>query len=383
MRDKKLQIKINHQGIIALHWANNEGMLPNYFPLKILLVGEEAVTYSLPENQWIPPEATKLVAVSMPEEVIQTEYLLPYQVGESNKKPLIRFGVMSDTHINGKKQKGRQFAFDDFYGKELDAVLHAGDITNDGTTEEFMLMQELIERSGSDISFLAVSGNHDDMGTKDGKSSFFAWLHEKNLRNGVITTGCENLFSTRIQSIHVIGIEQICEKGDLHVLGEDTLEQLDQILTESDGEYLRIVLCHYPVSQYVCGAKENSKRHYIYENKKLFGILEAHGNILYITGHTHNSFDSDYPSIVLGEHQMVYVNAASFWNAQPCEKERKEFDQYFERKVPSYLKRYLKARTMGLVIEVYEDEIVFKARDCVFRKWIPRGCIRLLGNVLY
>lgn len=130
--------------------------------------------------------------------------------------PVLRFEVMSDTHVkaigdshSSRLQKAVSFAYDyasksDSY-KNLDAVVIAGDLTNNGTLDQFTGFAATVKSVvKNDTSFLAVVAKSHDGYTHDRKSlEIYSDL-----------TGNDADYHRIINGYHFIGISSSKTKGE-------------------------------------------------------------------------------------------------------------------------------------------------------------------------
>lgn len=200
------------------------------------------------------------------------------------------FFAVSDLHILEKRQaRKRAAAWAYLRAGRYDFGLLAGDVTNNGTTEEF----ETAKRELADLSVpLAYClGNHDYLG-------------------GLSPQPCR---VCRMEDIQVICLEFPQERVEAA-----QIQWLDAALRESDGERLRIVLSHYPLPTWIPGKTGTKQASYLQGSRALQQVLNNHGNILYFAGHTHYTLASAASSVLWDEDRRIgYLNTASVGNTVP------------------------------------------------------------------
>lgn len=87
-------------------------------------------------------------------------------------------------------------------------------------------------------------------------------------------------------------------------------------------ERYRVVMIHFPLNSYTPGLAGRRQKSFVRDSLKQQKILEKHKNILFISGHTHYSLDSDSPSVLFDtDNQNAYVNTDSVENVIPNQKE--------------------------------------------------------------
>lgn len=135
---------------------------------------------------------------------------------ETDFVPVLRFEVMSDTHVkaigdthSSRLQKAVSFAYDyanksDSY-KNLDAVVIAGDLTNNGTYDQFTGFAATVKSVvKNDTNFLAVVAKNHDGYTHDRQSlEIYSDL-----------TGNDADYHSVINGYHFIGISASKTKGE-------------------------------------------------------------------------------------------------------------------------------------------------------------------------
>ena len=83
---------------------------------------------------------------------------LPHHDRQKPVSRAVRLGVMTDLHLSGKPWTVRKALR---MAGESSAVLCAGDMVNDGLTEQYALLYTAISQILPDTPLLAVAGNHD------------------------------------------------------------------------------------------------------------------------------------------------------------------------------------------------------------------------------
>lgn len=111
-------------------------------------------------------------------------------------------------------------------------------------------------------------------------------------------------------------------------------------------------------------------------DKKLLELIEKNKRIIYISGHTHNRLDSDFPSAEADEYGNLFINTASIGNAQPCLKDCRELSSLRNSadagEVQREINRHFICGSMGIFLDIYKNYILVKGYDFSEKKFIPR-----------
>ncbi len=224
--------------------------------------------------------------------------------------PVLRFMVCSDTHVHGKDDKLRleriAKALDFCYGEAekdanhstLDAVLVAGDVTNDGYDEQFASFEEVVKQSlRNETDLLAiVAKNHDGY---QGKSC-----------RGKISkiTGNDADYHVVIGGCHFIGIST----SSLEALRYDLRQriQLKQQLDAAvkDDPTKPIFVIHH---EHVRGTVYGSSRFEGWGVNHFSAILKEYPQIVDFSGHSHYPLN-DPRSIWQGAFTAVGTGSISY-----------------------------------------------------------------------
>lgn len=300
-----------------------------------------------------------------------------------NNKALLnmRVAVVSDLHTvcKGKCKRILSEAFTAINSLGTEFVISAGDNVNGCQQGEFEILRSSIQNHLGSLPFFSALGNHDYFANEqctspcDGaRIEFF----ENMLSKGEITGRyCFGSYSVKICGIHVIFLDCIAghEKFEF---GEELEEWLKSELDKSRNEKYRIIVNHLPLAAHNLGCQSKNMP-FMTGNTRLQRLIDEHSNIIYISGHTHNRIDSDYPSAEQDENGNIYLNAGSVGNTQPClndTKKLKALRDSLPKDSEEYkeINRYFKTASMGLFLDIYDDCITVRGYDFSQKKYIPR-----------
>lgn len=224
----------------------------------------------------------------------------------------MKFIVMSDLHLSKKPWQVRSTLN---MGQGADAVLLAGDLTNDGTPEQLQLMQQCIAECLPDTPVLAVTGNHDcphqpsPMIRREicDYPALQDWLLKRQHYPFVLDDS--GAWAVRMGNVEVIGLNCVWHWRRFKFQDGAQLDWLQNHLDTSDTAW-HIVLCHAPLLAH--NPKRSDTKPYLSRDEKLQSIIDAHRNIIFLSGHTHVSMENMFGCV---EHDAarnnIYINDGS------------------------------------------------------------------------
>lgn len=224
-------------------------------------------------------------------------------------KPVMRFMICSDTHINSTTDPKRErlskaiaYAYETAEQDEsypyIDAFSVVGDCTNDGTDEQFQAFGETVKGALKDnTKFLAiVAQNHD------------GYQGKRCLGKIDEITGVGSDYHLVINGYHFIGISTSNKEGQRYGLYQRTWlrEQLKQ--AAEDDPHKPIFVCHHEHVKYT-----------VYGSSMLEGwgvphfrdIFNKYPQIVHFSGHSHYPIN-DPRSIWQGEFTAVGTGAMAY-----------------------------------------------------------------------
>lgn len=362
-------------------YSNNGEALSDYLPIKYLYSENGSFELSLPDH--IPEQATHISAAAYDGEmriVHEETVALDKRKTAVSEKPAARTAVISDLHTiqKGKSKRLLYEAFEGVKEQKADFVISAGDNTNGCQQGEFDILNASVTNHLGAIPFYAALGNHDYFSNhqevfpcKEAREDFLRRIKQ----NGDITAAFDfGTYAARVGGIHVIFLD--CIRDSRHFLFDDETEKwLRAELSKSQGERVRIVVNHLPLAGRALGSYK--AKAYLSGDSRLQRVIDDCGQIVYISGHTHNRLDSDFPSAEQDENGNIYLNAGSIGNTQPCIKDTKNLKKRKDSLPKEHLmyheiNNYFKMASMGAFLELYEDRIAVKGYDFSQKKFIPR-----------
>ena len=312
--DFDLQIRAKGLLLAALYWGNEKGQLLGWSSIGYVLIDPSGSgSFHFSGNRSVPEGVTRLYAkgITPDFETIEEAYAdipLEYQAVPLAESPAAAFTVMSDIHLSGKPWAARQA----LHNAKQNVILIPGDLTNDGFTEQFQLLGEAIACAAPEKLILSVTGNHDQLQILcedyDGYAAFQErLLHRAENMGCCVEYGSDGAYAALVNGVDMIGLQCVVE-GRRFSMSKMQLAWLKEHLNHSDGWH--IILCHAPLLAH--NPHRNDGAPYFGRAGELQRIVNAHGNIILISGHTHTS-----PNILRNtveydtENNVIYIDDGS------------------------------------------------------------------------
>lgn len=344
-----------------LSWADSDGALEDWtafacIPIDACGRGE----FHFRGGRAIPPEATHIHVRAASDDLTHFEeklFLIPEIQKISFPRRGYHFAVMSDLHLSSKSGLVKQA----FAGvREADALLLSGDLTNDGTKGQFELLKECIqdtafkrfqfqetifeksqfqntgEHSRETLfgtKIFPVCGNHDrtavSMQAAEGEGqSYYArfqeWIFD---RMGIhassggrkhisgYTQGSDGSYAFHMGPVEIIGLQAVAEQRKFLFEEGRQLDWLDQYLSGIQNiREIRwhLILCHAPLLHHSPKQEVGKNNPYLNRDRQLQEIIDRHGNVIFISGHTHLSMNHPEGCVEWDEkHGNLYINDGS------------------------------------------------------------------------
>ena len=242
----------------------------------------------------------------------------------------------------------------------VDALIVSGDLTNYGDAASMQSYYDIMAESDCAENWVIAMGNHDvghveDRPQEQARQEFVELYNTLNPAGEKIEKA---YYKTDINGYRFV---VLCDDGDdtwdTPDMSAEQLQFLDDSLAEAaDRDLPMFVICHVPVEgvngQDVIwedgGLDDNSDA--------VQSILEKYENVFFISGHVHTGINGPLVETVFGFSCVETINGVNYIN------------------LPTYMivNRYgVPWGGMGFQMEVYEDEVLFRARNYATAKWYP------------
>lgn len=282
---------------------------------------------------------------------------------ENRDEILLNVAMISDIHIDARLPAGKMFltlGLQDMKrnATENDAVVVSGDLTNYGDRESAEEFYEIFAKVNPAENWIIAPGNHDIGHNEDyHHDEVRKWLIDYN--NQYTDAENENIyFSKQVKGYTFIVLcDQSEDNWDGCDIYEDQLAFLDSELAKAtaDGKPA-FVVCHWPL-EYTNGQQAIYEEGACLEGgygDRVREILYKYSNVFFISGHMHKGISGDTFRDVFGFSSVETLRGVTFVN------------------LPSYgiVNRYgIPWNGIGMQMEVYENEIVFRPRRYLRSTW--------------
>lgn len=263
---------------------------------------------------------------------------------ENKESVKMSFAAIADTHLPNREsaEKNLENAFlDVMSGKDkVDALLLAGDIADYGLKNEYERFFRVFNKYKNDLKLFVTMGNHD--------ARFFYKTASRAVNSAIENLLGIKLYGKPYYSYDVNGyifIVLCTEKAVLEkaYISKEQIEFLDKELKRgtTDGKPC-FVMCHQPFA-FTHGLPEVWKTGDMGEqNDEVRAVMEKYKNVFFINGHLHGGVCDYVEEILNKENNVVSIS------------------------IPGYRKENNFGQTdagAGYICEVYDDEVIFKARN--------------------
>jgi 3',5'-cyclic AMP phosphodiesterase CpdA len=264
--------------------------------------------------------------------------------------------IVSDTHADADAFRDRTdilrnaFAGISECTADIDALLNIGDITNSGSASEYSNLKRLVDVYLRPSAVVACLGNHDSWNGSENpdypeaKRLFLDYLGHYGIQSE------EVYYSTVIKGYHFIclGTEGADHDEIRPVYSDKQLDWFDSELTKAEKSNLPVfVLCHRPLDGHNGWSGSEVP-------DRVDEILKAHSSyskpIIFLSGHWHHFT----PDCFERDGNICYLNLPSTEYNDETEYECNDNGG------------------MGFTMELYENEVIFRARNFITDKWVDK-----------
>lgn len=255
---------------------------------------------------------------------------------ENPQEVVMSFAAVSDIHVETNNPRSYQAFSDILYGmkagKGIDATVFTGDNVMNGQLLENLFFYSAVRAMKPAEKNYIVMGNHDignGNGNYDEHSRNFILNNKLYLGNDV----GEGYYYRVVNDCYMIFISSEALTVNECVMTQEQLSWLEGVLNEAAEKNAPIfVFNHHPL-HYLTGV----------ESDALAKLLVKYDNLLYINGHTHEEFGADSFREESGINTITLPRTSEVVDYEPGD---------------------------GIVVEVYENEILVRGRDFVKGEWI-------------
>ncbi len=276
----------------------------------------------------------------------------------------LNFATLSDIHMTEETARRDMFRFglDDLenFSSPLDALVITGDITDHGEETEWEMLKEAFDGYNPAKNLIMAQGNHDTWTEDDGYNLAKTLFIEYNKE--IADREIENeYYSTKINGYTFIVLASQTDRVAAY-MSDEQLEWLASEMEKASKDGLPIfVVSHWPINQ-THGLPETWGEDDMEpddggigdQSARVEEILKSYENVFMISGHIHNGLVNESQKDVFG-----YTSVESDGS-------------FHSVNLPSYM--YLTGRGRiangtGFTFEVYENEVVIRARSFSAGVW--------------
>ncbi len=272
---------------------------------------------------------------------------------------LLNVSVVSDTHLDCEWPIGEALftrALKDMSksATPVDAVVVSGDLTNYGDRESLENFFDIVDEYSPSDNPIIATGNHDighveDITQQEARDNFI------ELYNDCTDSHIENVYYSKLVNGYrfIVMGDQGDDTWDEPEIHEDQLTFLDSELALADGQPV-FVVCHWPLN----GTNGQDK---IWgdvgigeDSDAIKDIVEKYRNVFFISGHTHIGINGELNRALYGFCCVETLNGVNYIN------------------LPTYMivnRHGIPWLGMGMQLEVYENEVVVRARSFLTSDW--------------
>ena len=242
----------------------------------------------------------------------------------SSQAPLLKVGIMTDTHINEKPQSCRRLraALKLFAAEKVDMTINLGDISNKHNINAYKLYRKIVNEifPAEKPEEIFISAYHDWTKPAEAESSFVSMKEALQVPHGMLDKKVLNGFTFLVIPQNI------------------TMEKLEEVISEAvsaDPGKPVFVIDHIPP-------------YGLFHNGKLWGdaarleVMKKFPSAIHISGHIHASL-FDESNIWQGEFTAVNAGCLATWGGD------------FAAAMPQSKKAY-----EVIIMECFADKIVFR-----------------------
>lgn len=238
---------------------------------------------------------------------------------------------------------------------ELDAIVGIGDIAENGLAEEYQLVYD--EINGISDRYIMATGNH-DIRLRLYSQSVSRFCDFTNALNGDKDM-TKLAYSEEVNGYKFIVMGSDKTEFEEAYISPEQLKWLDDELKAANGEPVFVIL-HQPLKlthnlPTTWGNGTNKEAGSVGDQSdEIREILTKHakdGNVFLITGHLHAGFS---------QYSYQNLDGIHSFNVPSLAIENKDGEEGGNGSGLTY------------IVEVYEDEVIFRARNCETGKWLPK-----------
>ncbi len=278
----------------------------------------------------------------------------------------LTFATISDTHMKDSATRAfmMELGLADMENADypLDALVHAGDITDHAYEEQWQKTVDVFSKYTPAKNIILGVGNHDTWGSEE--DDRFPESQERFIKYGgqIMNRELDEVYySAKVNGYTFVVMSSEDDGTDAYV-SDEQLSWLDATMAEAAKDNLPIfIVFHQPLNgshglprTWGDDEPEPMDGGIGEQSDKVEAILQKYKNVFYISGHIHNGIGDGFTSKAWGYKSIETIGNITSVN------------------LPSYMYLTYRGQVMsglGFVFEVYEDEVVIRARSYSSNVW--------------
>lgn len=278
----------------------------------------------------------------------------------------LTFATISDTHMKDSATRAfmMELGLADMENADypLDALVHAGDITDHAYEEQWQKTADVFSKYNPAKNIILGVGNHDTWGSEE--DDRFPESQERFIKYGgqIMNRELDEVYySAKVNGYTFVVMSSEDDGTDAYV-SDEQLSWLDATMAEAAKDNLPIfIVFHQPLNgshglprTWGDDEPEPMDGGIGEQSDKVEAILQKYKNVFYISGHIHNGIGDGFTSKAWGYKSIETIGNITSVN------------------LPSYMYLGYRGQVMsglGFVFEVYEDEVVIRARSYSSNVW--------------
>ena len=275
---------------------------------------------------------------------------------------LFNAAIISDIHIDATLPVGKlmlSLGLNDVKrnAAKNNAVIIPGDLTNYGDKESVEVFYEILSEVNPADNWVVAPGNHDighaECSNEEARQSII------EINNRYTGEENENIYYTKVVDGYrfIVLCDESEDNWDGCDISDEQIEFLDKYLKRGTKRGKPVfVICHWPL-EYTNGQQAIYEEGAALEGEfgeKVRAVLEKYKNVFFISGHMHKGVNGEIFQDVFGFSSVETFGGVTYVN------------------LPSYgiANRYgIPWNGIGMQMEVYENEVVFRPRRYLYSKW--------------
>ncbi len=276
------------------------------------------------------------------------------------------FASVSDTHMKDSATRAfmLELGLSDMENADypLDAFVLAGDITDHAYEEQWQKTADVFAKYKPAKNIILGVGNHDTWGSEE--DDRFPESQERFMKYGgkIMNRELDKVYySTKVNGYTFVVMSSEDDGTDAYI-SDEQIAWLDATMAEAAKDNLPIFLVlHQPLNgshglpaTWGDDEPEPMDGGIGLESDKVEAVLQKYKNVFYISGHIHNGIGEKFTSEAWGYKSVETIGNVTSVN------------------LPSYMYLGYRGQVMsglGFVFEVYDDEVVIRARSFSSNVW--------------